>query len=256
VAGDGAVSKNPDRLSPFAVLSAVRSARGGGSHGGIVVAGAPALVPVLARELRAGGDPAAVREGFDPKRRSAALVWIGQPDEEVMRAAARDRVPIVAVTDAVRVPYVLDTDLVRVPAGHGFPVEQVAAALARRLGDRGPALAAALPVLRRPVVDELIRSAARRNALLAVGLLVPGAGMRLLTLSQIRLVMRIAVAHGREIDRSRAAEVLGVIGVGFGLRAVGRKAPRLLPVARCAFQGGLAFAGTMAVGEAARHIFE
>ena len=239
----------------------MRGARGATSRGAIVVDGAPSLVAVLARELRAGGEPAAVREGFDPRtgsvgtRSVAALVWIGEPDEEALRAAARDRVPIVAVTNAERVPYVLDTDLVRVGAGQGFPMEEIAAALARRLGDRAPSLAAALPQLREAVVDELIRSAARKNALLASGLVGPGAEMRVLTFSQVRLVMRIALAHGREIDRSRATEVLGVVGAGYGFRAVAREGLSLLPVAGWAVKGAIAFSGTMVVGEAARRVF-
>jgi uncharacterized protein (DUF697 family) len=255
------VARGSGGLTPRAVLSAARGARGAASGSAIVVDGAPALVAVLARELRAGGDTAAVREGFsDPRtRRSArsvaALVWIGEPDQEALRAAARDRIPIVAVTDAENVPYVLATDLVRVQPGQGFPVEQIAAALARRLGDRAPSLAAALPVLRRPVVDELIRSAARKNAFLAAGVVAPGADMRVLTLSQVGLAMRIALAHGREIDRSRATEVLAVVGAGFGFRALAREGLGLPPGAGRAFKGAIAFAGTTAVGEAARRVF-
>jgi uncharacterized protein (DUF697 family) len=244
-------------LSPFAVLSTVRGVRSANFEGAIFVDGAPALVAILARELRAGGNAAAVREGRigSGTRDVAALVWIGEPDEDALRDAARARVPIVAVTDAEHVPYVLDTDIVRVPAGQGFPVEEVAAALARRLGDQGPSLAAALPVLREPVVDELIRSAARGNAVLAAGVLSPSVGMPILTLSQVRLVLRIAVAYGRKIDRSRAAEVLGVVGAGFGFRALAREGLRHLPVTAWAFRGGVAFAGTAAIGEAARRVF-
>ena len=79
--------------------------------------------------------------------------------------------------------------------------------------------------------------------------------MRVLTLSQVRLVMRIALAHGREIDRSRATEVLGVVGAGYGFRAVAREGLSLLPVAGWAVKGAIAFSGTMAVGEAARRVF-
>jgi uncharacterized protein (DUF697 family) len=230
--------------------------RGAASPGAIVVAGAPALVSVLARELRAGGEPAVVREGFDPGTRGvAALVWIGEPDEETLRAAARDRVPVVAVSDADHVPYVLDTDLVRVPAGQGFPIEEVTAALARRLGDDGPSLAAALPVLRTAVVDELIRSTARRNAVIAAGVVVPGAAMPVLTLSQIRLVLRIALAYGRTVDRAQAPEVLAVVGAGLGFRRLAREGVSLVPRAGWALRGSIAFAGTTAVGEAARRHF-
>ena len=45
-------------------------------------------------------------------------------------------------------PYVLAEDIVRVPPGQGFPVDAIARAVARRLGEDGTALAAKLPVLR------------------------------------------------------------------------------------------------------------
>jgi uncharacterized protein (DUF697 family) len=258
-AGDGAVARRRSRggLSPLAVLSAVRGARSAAQEGPIVVGGPPSLVAVLARELRAGGDASAVREGTAGEwaERASALVWIGEPDEEVLLAAASKRLPIIAVTDAVHVPYVLDTDLVPLAAGRGFPVEKIAVALARRLDDHGPPLAALLPVLREPVVDDLIRSTARRNGVIAAGVFLPAVDMPILTISQIRLVMRIAVAYGHEIDRSRAAEVLGVVGAGFGFRAFARRALTLVPTAGWALKGGVAFAGTTAVGEAARRVY-
>ena len=243
--------------SVVAVLSAARGGRAAPPGGVIVVGGAPALVAILARALRAGGDSEAVHEGtLDPRSRDvAALVWIGEPDEDALREAAAARVPIVAVTEAEHVPYVLETDIVRVPPGQGLPVDEIVARLARRLGGRAPSLAAALPVFRGPVVDNLIRSAARANALLAVGLGAPSAAMSVLTLSQIRLVTQIAAAHGRAVDRSRAAEVLGVVGAGFGFRAVARQGLRRLPRARWALEGGVAYAGTTAVGDAARRAF-
>lgn len=243
-------------LSPFALLSTVRKARAAAPEKTIAVAGAAALVPMLAKELRAGGRPAAIREGFDPERRDvAALVWVGEPDEDALRAAAAHRVPIVAITDAEQVPYVLATDVVRVPPGQGLPVERVVRSLARKVSDAGPGLAAALPVLREAVVDELIRSAARTNAVLAAGIGVPSVGMPVLTLSQVRLVTKIAVAHGRAIDRSVAAEVVGVVGAGFGFRAFAREGLRALPRAAWATRGAVALAGTVAVGEAARRLF-
>jgi uncharacterized protein (DUF697 family) len=237
------------------VLAAVRGLRTGERGGTIVIDGAPKLVPLLARDLRAGGNPAAVREGSVDTGTQSVLIWVGEPDEDALRAASVARVPIVAVTEAEHVPYVLETDLVRVPAGQGFPVEQIAVAVARRLGDRGPALAAELPVLRDAVVDDLIRGAARRNAVLAAGIFVPGVDMPVLTLSQIRLVMRIAEAYGLEVGRERALEVLGVVGAGFGFRTVAREALDLVPVAGWALKGAVAYGGTRAVGEAARRFF-
>jgi uncharacterized protein (DUF697 family) len=151
---------------------------------------------------------------------------------------------------------VLAADLVRVPPGQGFPVAEIAAALARRLGEDGTALAARLPVLRAAVCKHLIDHFAKRNAVIAAAIFIPGVDMPVLTLNQARLVLRIALAYGQQIDRSRAAELLGVVGVGFGFRAVARELLDLVPVAGWAVKGAIAYTGTKAVGEAAVRYFE
>jgi uncharacterized protein (DUF697 family) len=243
------------KLGPLSLLSVVRELRTGpGDPRPLAVAGARELVPVLARELRAGGDRAAVVEGSIEG--AAAVVWIGDPDEDALRAASRADLPVVALTEAEHVPYVLDTDIVRPRPGEGFPVDEIARALARRLGENGTGLAARLPVLRGAVVDQLIRSFARKNAIIAAAVFVPGVDMPVLTLNQVRLVLRIAVAYGQRVDASRALELLGVVGAGYGFRAVAREALDFVPVAGWAVKAAIAYAGTRAVGEAARRYFE
>jgi uncharacterized protein (DUF697 family) len=249
------VSRGKAKLGPLSIFSLVRELRrGGGDPRPLAVAGASELVPLLARELREGGDASAVVE--QRVEHAAALVWIGPPDESELRAAARARIPIVAVTDADTVPYVLATDLVRVPPGQGFPLDEIAAAVARRLGEDGTSLAARLPVLRGAVCDELIRSFSKRNAIVSAAVFIPGVDLPVLTLNQARLVLRIALAYGQEIDNSRAIELLGVVGAGFGFRAVARELLDFVPVAGWAVKGAIAYGGTKAIGEAAVRYFE
>ena len=243
------------KLTPRAVLSVLRELRKQrGDTRPIGVAGARELVPLLARELRAGGDASAVVE--DRVEGIAALVWIGPADEARLRTADRAGVPIVAVTDEPALPYVLTADLVRVPPGQGFPVEAIADALAARLGERGTALAARLPVLRPAVCRHLISQYSKKNALVAAAVFVPGVDLPVLTLNQIRLVLRIALAYGEEIDRQRAVELLGVVGAAFGFRAAARELLDLVPVAGWAVKGVVAYTGTRALGEAAVRYFE
>jgi uncharacterized protein (DUF697 family) len=249
------VSRKKAKLGPLSVLSVVREVRRGtGDRRPLGVAGARELVPILARELRAEGDASAVTE--DAVEGVAVLVWVGAADEERLRAASRAGVPIVAVADADALPYVLATDLVRVPPGQGFPVDAIAQAVARKLGDEGTALAARLPVLRPAVCDQLIASFSKRNAIVAAAVFVPGVDMPVLTLNQIRLVLRIALAYGQDVDAQRAVELLGVVGAGFGRRAAARELLDLVPVAGWALKGTVAYAGTRAIGEAAVRYFE
>ena len=113
------------------------------------------LAAQLEKELSRGGKPGAVRVGGSPED-AAILVRVlgGAPtdeDERELRAAKRAKVPVVAVqtgTEAFDVPYVLATDVVMCKPGAGFPVEEIADAVAARLGDAGISLAARLPVLR------------------------------------------------------------------------------------------------------------
>jgi uncharacterized protein (DUF697 family) len=243
------------KLGPLALLSLVREVRrGSGDQRPLAVAGARELLPIIARQLREGGDASAVVEGRTGD--VAVLVWVGEPDEQELRAANRAGVPIVAVTERDEVPYVLATDIVHVPPGQGFPVDEIAHAVARKLGESGTALAARLPVVRRAVCDELIRSFSKKNAIIAAAIFIPGVDMPVLTLNQARLVLRIALAYGQEIDKERAVELLGVVGAGFGMRAVARELLDFVPVAGWALKGAVAYAGTKAIGEAAVRYFD
>ena len=220
------------------------------------------LAPTLEKELQRGGSAGAVRSQGDVAG-AAALVRVvagaaTEEDERELRAARRAGVPTIAVqtgTSDFDIPYVLATDVVICRPGSGFPMDEIARALAACLGERGTPLAARLPVLRAAVCDELIETFSRKNGVLGVAIFVPGADFPVLTLNQLRLVLRLASAHGVEVDQSRLPEVLGTVAAGFGLRAVARQLLGAVPVAGWAVKGGVAYAGTRAIGEAARRYF-
>jgi uncharacterized protein (DUF697 family) len=242
------------KVGPMSLVALLRDARQADRDSKpLAVAGARELVPILARELRAGGEPGAVVE--QDHDGAAALVWIGEPDEVRLRSAHHAKIPIVAVTEATTVPHVAAGDLVRVPPGQGFPVERIAAAVARKLDEDGISLAARLPVLREPVTNRLISATSRRNGLIGVAVFVPGVDMPILTFNQLRMVLRIALAHGEGIERRRAFELLGVVGAGFTFRAIARSMLDFVPVGGWAVKGVVAYTGTRAVGEAAVRYF-
>lgn len=215
----------------------------------LAVGGASELAPALRRMfLRGGGDPRALGFG-EPE---GALVYVhvvagvpGEEDEELLRRARRSRVPVVAVAVGDRdaaVPSVLATDVVRVPADRPFPLDAVARAVARRLGDDGAPLAARIPVLRAPVCERLIERAARRNALLAIRGAEPAVPP---------LVRRLAEAHGEE---PRLPELAAALAAALGLRALVDAVPESVRLRRLA-QAGIAYAGTRAIGEGAKRRF-
>ena len=185
-----------------------------------------------------------------------------EADEEVLDIAGRNDVEVLCVLvgepagEPVDVPYVLATDVLVVAPGEPLPIERVAERIAARAGENSYALAAKLPVLRRAVCEDIVRGFSRQNGLLAAAIFIPGADLPVLLLNQIRMVFRIAAAHGESIDRERVFELLPVIAAGFGFRAVARSVVGVVPVVGWAAQGALAFAATRALGEAAIVYFE
>ncbi|HUZ97902.1 MAG TPA: hypothetical protein VMU74_00945 [Gaiellaceae bacterium] len=218
----------------------------------VALGGAGEIARTLERELTRGGDPSAVRLGAP--RGAAVYVHIATGDDAgALRAARRGRVPIVAVAfDDRPLPYVLATDIVRVGSGERLPLDRIAAAIAARLGEAGAPLAGALPVLRGAVCDRIVASFARKNGILGAAVFVPGADLPVLALNQVRMLLLLDQAYGLELDpRERLPEVLAVVGAGLGLRAVARELLDFVPVAGWAVKGGIAYAGTRALGEAA-----
>jgi uncharacterized protein (DUF697 family) len=218
----------------------------------VALGGAGEIARTLERELTRGGDPSAVRVGAP--QGAAVYVHIATGDDEgALRAARRARVPIVAVAfDDEPLPYVLATDVVRVGPGERLPVDRIAVAVAARVGEAGAPLAGRLPVLRGAVCDRIVVSFARKNGIVGVAVFVPGADLPVLALNQVRMLLLLDQAYGLELDpRERLPEILAVVGAGLGLRAVTRELLDVVPIAGWAVKGGIAYAGTRTLGEAA-----
>ncbi|HZR95329.1 MAG TPA: hypothetical protein VFA56_06520 [Gaiellaceae bacterium] len=224
----------------------------------LVVGGARELATVLRREL--ARDATGVRADDTPDG-AALLVYVlaGEPtpgDEAALKRARRARVPVVLVAtgpvaDDVSLPFVLATDVVRVAPGEGFPLEAIADVVARRLGEDAAPLAARVPVLRGAVARELVATFARRNGVTGAAVFVGGADLPVMALHQARLLLRLEQAYGRSTDlQERAPELAATLLAGLGLRALARELVALVPGARWAVQGAVAYAGTRALGEA------
>jgi len=250
------------KLSPFVVWNLLKEVRVAAEDTRpLQVSGA--LASQLVKELGAGAKPGAVRvEGRVEDAGVLVRVLGGAPteeDERELRAAKRARVPVVAVqtgTQFFDVPYVLATDVVRCRPGEGFPVEEIADAVAARLGESGTGLAARVPLLREPVCRQLIETFSRRNGIVGAAVFVPGADFPILTLNQLRLVLRLGAAHGVDVDQQRVPEILAAVGAAFGFRAVARQLLGAVPVAGWVVKGGIAYSGTRALGEAAIRYFQ
>jgi predicted GTPase len=110
--------------------------------------------------------------------------------------------------------------------------------------------------LQEEMAQNLTRATAALCAALAV-LSIPVADVVTITSLQVAMVIAIAWLAGRSLDTKAAAEFLGGLGVNvgaaFGLREVARALTKFVfPGAGAAVSGVVAFAGTMAIGAAAR----
>jgi uncharacterized protein (DUF697 family) len=232
-------------LNPMTLWGLLRELRTAAQETRPLVVAGP-LAEQLAKELSRGAAAGAVRVGGRVQDAGCLIrLLAGAPtdeDEQELKAAKRAKVPVVVVqtgTEDFDIPYVLATDVVKC-----------------RLGEAGTGLAARVPVLREPLCRELIESFSRKNGILAVAIFVPGADFPVLTLNQIRLVLRLAAAHGVEVDQQRLPEVLATVAAGFGFRAVARQLLGAVPFAGWAVKGGVAYGGTRALGEAAMRYFQ
>lgn len=197
------------------------------------------LADQLAAALADGGDRALVATRGDPADAAAVVRVVAGAatagDEAHLRAATRALVPAVVVQtgiSAVRLPYVLATDVVEVPPGRGFPVDEIAAALAAALGPRGAPLASRLPRLR-PAVERrrILDGAVSAGALAALG---RGSGPHLpaLALAQARMLTDLSAAGGAPSpsDTRAAAETVGpllaaALATGLAARTLVRRSP-------------------------------
>jgi uncharacterized protein (DUF697 family) len=73
---------------------------------------------------------------------------------------------------------------------------------------------------------------------------------------QIDMLLKIAAAYGKRPEFARIVELLPVIGGGYGWRTLARELSGFIPVAGIAIKAGIAYAGTLVVGQAAAHYYE
>jgi uncharacterized protein (DUF697 family) len=266
------VAKLP--ISPLSVWSVLKELRAAEEDfRPIIVAGAPEHARALRDALVEEGDPDAVRDlsgrplsAYDVDGARVVVYAVDGPqpneeDEKSLRLAIRKGVGVICVLAGVPegelpyVPYVLDTNIVPVPPGEPLPAEEVAERIADRADEASYQLAARLPALRPAVVEQIIKKFALQNGVLGVAIFIPGADFPVLTLNQIRMVLHIAVAYGEELDRERAVEILTVVAAGLGFRTVARQLVGIVPGLGWAVKGGIAYAATRALGEAANAYF-
>ena len=110
--------------------------------------------------------------------------------------------------------------------------------------DKAVSFAAAYPSCRESVVKQITSACAKENAAIGAVALVPGSDMPLMTARQIRLALDITSAYNIDMSIETIAELLGVVGAGFGYRTVARTVAGAVPGFGWALKAGMGYAGT------------
>ena len=273
VASPGFASGAPPHQPDVGVGRPQGASRGRGGLPSDLVAGSPEHAEAVRTTFVEGGDAEAVRDisgkpltAYDVEGSRVVVYAVdgqqpSEEDEKSLRLAIRKGVGVICVLVGVpegelpSVPYDLDTDVVAVAPGEPLPIEDLAERIADRADEGSYQLAKRLPAVRPAIVEQIVKKFSLPNGVLGVAIFIPGADFPVLTLNQIRMVLRIAAANGEELDKERAVEILTVVAgrarVPDRGPAAGRRRPRL----RWAVKGGIAYAATRAVGEAAAAYF-
>jgi len=132
-------------------------------------------------------------------------------------------------------------------------------------------LAAQVPAFRPVVAARLTLNCAQNSLKIAaasaladhipmIGLITGGiasAGDTIaITALQMRMLLQIAAAYGKKAEFARIIELLPVLGGGYGWRALAREASGFIPIAGIVIKAGIAYAGTVVVGQAASYYYE
>src|SRR5262252_112152 len=200
---------------------------------------------------------------------------ISKEDEQLRRALESSRVRSITVVNKVdllddveRGQYLEsvfdrlglrehDVLLVSAKRGTGIPVlvQRITELLPAALQDAFIAQQRADAVLKEKRIRTLIYSKAGVCAAVALAPL-PVADILVLTPIKMAMVATIGYFHGVEVTPERATELMGVMGAGVGFRGAARQLVRLVPGYGMLVSAGIAFAGTVALGETANVWFK
>ena len=135
------------------------------------------------------------------------------------------------------------------------------------------ALARQFPAFRKPVVDGIVQSVSRENALFAIATALPNVVPNLvelpwafgefasdtafLTANQVRMAFLIAAACGKDTGLShQKAEMLSIVASAFGWRALARELAGKIPLGGGLIpKGAIAYAGTYAAGKSLEYLY-
>lgn len=106
----------------------------------------------------------------------------------------------------------------------------------------------AFPFVRGVAARSEVSSCAVQNSAIGLVHLIPGADLPLMTVNQVKMLLRIASMYGHELDFLQAVQVVGVGAFAFVSRSGARSALRALPAFGQLIRASVALGSTCAIG--------
>lgn len=106
----------------------------------------------------------------------------------------------------------------------------------------------AFPFVRGVAARSEVSSCAVQNSAIGLIHLIPGADLPLMTVNQVKMLLRIASMYGHELDFLQAVQVVGVGAFAFVSRSGARSALRALPTFAQVIRASVALGSTCAIG--------
>lgn len=195
----------------------------------------------------------------------AAIVLVGSGGPDVGPTLAdlrRHAIPAAAVAlreEAGALPRLLEhpvEDVITGPDASEILHGPLADWVLRRVPGKHTAVAHNFEFVRRAVAREAVKATAWQNAAIGGLSIIPGTDMPLMTLNQGKMLLQIAAAYGQQMGGERIKELAAIVGGSLLFRAFARQALTLIPGFGWAIKAGVAYSGTLAMGNAAIAYFE
>ncbi|HMA33277.1 MAG TPA: GTPase [Chloroflexia bacterium] len=197
-----------------------------------------------------------------------AAAGLRQSDLQLMEALKQLGKPMVVVANkidllgkdaepvAADIQRQLGVPVVAISAKKGTNVgEQLLPALVDVLPDLAVLLGRHLPAFRRTAANKVVRNSMIINGGIGAEP-IPFIDLPLLLANQARMVLRIAAIYGEPFTAYHARELISTIAGGVALRYLAQEVAKLVPVGGSVVAGGIAAAGTWAMGQVAIQYFE
>jgi len=99
---------------------------------------------------------------------------------------------------------------------------------------------------------QVTRRTAFENAVSGAVFFIPGADFPVMTLNELRMLLRIERAYGHDVDKQMLIEAAAVIIFGFACKLMAKSACKALPALTWFIKTGVAYCATFALGVAIR----